>query len=125
MIERLMLIQALCCGSQNEKRDSRRNLKKTHIKRVMINKNNENDQLGGGFKYFNISYFYPYTLGDESNLTSIFFKEVGSTTPPALASARRSVEPASRKCHLVATGGNHKKNATLFFLEPQKFLVCR
>ena len=34
------------------------------------------NQLGGGFKYF---YFHPY-LGKWSNLTSIFFKWVGSTT---------------------------------------------
>ena len=35
-----------------------------------------NQNLGGGFKYF---YFHPY-FGKISNLTSIFFKWVGSTT---------------------------------------------
>ena len=37
----------------------------------------QKDDLGGGFKYF---LFSPQTLQKWSNLTSIFFKWVGSTT---------------------------------------------
>ena len=43
----------------------------------MGDENNHHGYLGGGFEYF---LFSPRSLGKGSNLTSIFFRWVGSTT---------------------------------------------